>query len=148
MRLARKPNRPDISMAEAPHNLETISKHMARGVAWMISMRWVLKAVGVVNVIILARLLTPDDFGVIAMAMIIIGFLRALAETNVDSAVVRNENATEDDYNTAWTIRIISGIIMTTVLIVFAPFVSNYFNDARVVYVIQIIALQGLNFRI
>ena len=40
-------------MPETPHNLETISKHMAHGVAWTISMRWVLKAVGVANTIIL-----------------------------------------------------------------------------------------------
>ncbi len=131
-------------MEEQPHNLATISKHMVQGVAWMIFMRWVLRTVGVVNVIILARLLTPDDFGVIAMAMIVIGFLRALAETGVGAAVVRNENATEDDYNSAWTLKIIAGLLMTVVLITLAPLVAKYFDDERVLFVMQIIALQSL----
>ena len=45
----------------------------------MLSMRWSLKLIGLVNTIIIVRLLAQDDFGVIAMAMIIIGFLTEIS---------------------------------------------------------------------
>lgn len=46
---------------------------MAKGAIWMVMMRWSLKAIGLVNTVIIARLLSPDDFGVVAMALIVVG---------------------------------------------------------------------------
>ena len=47
--------------------------HMLRGSAWMIAMRWAIRLTGLISTIILARLLTPEDFGVVAIAMIVVG---------------------------------------------------------------------------
>ena len=44
-----------------------IGVHIARGAAWMVSMRWLMRAIGLINTIVLARLLSPDDFGIMAM---------------------------------------------------------------------------------
>ncbi|MFT6583702.1 MAG: O-antigen/teichoic acid export membrane protein [Alphaproteobacteria bacterium] len=58
---------------EEQHNYKSISSHMAKGAIWMVMMRWSLKAIGLVNTVIIARLLSPDDFGVVAMALIVVG---------------------------------------------------------------------------
>ncbi len=107
-------------------------------------MRWSLKLIGVVNTVIIARLLAPDDFGVIAMAMILVGFLTEISETNVAIALIRNKDTTRDDYNSAWTIKVVTGVILTIVLIGLAPFMAIFYGDPRVEIVIQIISFRCL----
>lgn len=136
----------DDDIEPKPHDFESISGSMVRGTAWMISMRWSLKLIGVVNTVIVARLLAPDDFGVMAMAMIVVGFLTEIAETNVAVALIRNQHATEDDYNSAWTVNIMVGGLLAVVLFTAAPLMAKYYGDPRVETVIQIIAFRPLIF--
>ena len=130
--------------AKEQHSLSTLTPHIVSGSAWMIGMRWALRGIGLVNTIILARLLTPDDFGVIAMAMIAVGFLQTMAEANVDIAILRNQDAKDDHFHTAWTIKVISGIAITCVLYLLAPHLANYYGDARVEIIIYVTALRAL----
>lgn len=136
----------DADKDEKPHDLKSISGKMVQGTAWMVSMRWSLKLIGVVNTVIIARLLAPDDFGVIAMAMIIVGFLTEVSETNVAVALIRNKDATRDDYNSAWTIKILIGLLLMVILIGSAPFIAKYYGDPRVEIVIQITSIRSLLF--
>ena len=60
----------------------------------MVGMRWGMRLIGLVSTIILARLLTPADFGIVAMAMVVVGLLEIIAFTGVDLALIRDGNAT------------------------------------------------------
>jgi len=117
---------------------------MAKGAMWMVGMRWSLRFVGLLNTLIIARLLTPDDFGVSTMAWIVVEFLMMLAETNVDIGVLRNNKFTRDYLDSAWTVKIISGTLIFVVLVLIAPLANIYYNDDRVSLVIQIVALRAL----
>lgn len=120
----------------------TISNHMARGAAWMVSIRWCVRALDVVTMIILARLLTADDFGIFATGMLIVSFLEVLTQAGIDIALIRNSSATREHYDAAWTIQIMQGMVVTLGLIVMAPIIGNLFNDNRVILVIQLLALR------
>ena len=63
-----------MSAPERPESSIRAGRELARGSAWMIGMRWAIRGVGLVSTIILARLLAPDDFGVVAMAMVAVAF--------------------------------------------------------------------------
>lgn len=128
---------------EEQHNYKSISTHMAKGAIWMVAMRWCLKAIGLVHTIIIARLLTPDDFGIVAMALIIFAFLEIMSNVNVDMILIRNKNAAKEDYDSAWTIKVLTGLGVTAMLMILAPFLSTYFNDDRVVAVVQIVSLRA-----
>lgn len=124
-------------------DFSSVKGHMARGAVWMVAMRWSLRLVGLVNTIIMARLLSPTDFGIIAMAWIIVDFLTMLAETDVDVALVRNPQATRDHYDTAWTIKILSGLAIAAALFLVAPLVALYYGDERVTTVMRIVSLRA-----
>lgn len=125
------------------HDLQSVGQHMARGAAWMIGMRWFLRSIGMINTVILARLLTPDDFGVVAMSMIVMNFLVALSDTNVEIALLRNPDAGRDHYNSAWTVKLMLGAGVSLVLFLVAPIVADFYNEPRVTLVIRIIAIQA-----
>lgn len=123
--------------------LSAVGRHMARGAAWMIGMRWFLRSIGMINTVILARLLTPDDFGVVAMSMIVMTFLMALSDTNVEIALLRKADAGRDHYDSAWTVKILLGATVTLVLFLVAPLVADFYDEPRVTLVIRIIAIQA-----
>jgi lipopolysaccharide exporter len=109
-----------------------------------VAMRWFDRLVGVISTIILARLLLPEDFGIIAMASVAIALADVLLDFGVNVALIRNPNVTQAHYNTAWTIRLIQASIATTALILAAPFAADYFNDDRVRPVLRVLAFSLL----
>jgi len=126
------------------HDFASLKGHMAKGALWMVGMRWSLRLIGLLNTLIIARLLTPDDFGVSTMAWIVVEFLMMLAETNVDIGVLRNNKFTRDYLDSAWTVKIISGVVIFVVLMAIAPLTELYYEDHRVPLVIQIVSLRAL----
>jgi lipopolysaccharide exporter len=114
---------------------------VVRGAALTVGMRWVDRLVGIASTLILARLLVPDDFGVIAMASLVIGLIDVLFDIGVHVALIQNTEATDDHYHTAWTLRLLQAVAATLIIIGVAPFAADYFNDARITAVLQVSAV-------
>jgi lipopolysaccharide exporter len=110
----------------------------------MIAMRWATRALGLVSTIILARLLAPEDFGLIATAMVVVGFLEVLTHTGVDLALIRDRQATREHYDTAWTFEILQGAVLAIVLAAIAPYAARHFGDPRVADVVYMTAVRAL----
>jgi len=110
----------------------------------MIAARWGMRLIGLASTIILARLLTPDDFGIIALAMIVVGLLDAVAYAGVDLALMRPGADSKAHYDTAWTIQIVQGLLLAGALFAIAPFAAAFLVQPRVQAVIQVIALRPL----
>lgn len=133
-----------MSTPEPPERLIRAGRELARGSAWMIGMRWAIRGVGLVSTVILARLLAPDDFGVVAMAMVAVAILQSFAASGTDLALLRNTKATREHYDTAWTLEIIQGVVLAIVLFATAPLVGGHFEDPRVTEVVRMLSLRAL----
>jgi len=107
----------------------------------MIGMRWAIRGIGLLSTIILARLLSPDDFGVVAMAMVAVALLQSFSQSGVDLALLRAETPVREHYDAAWTMEVIQGALLATALFFAAPFVSVQFSDTRVDDAIRALAL-------
>lgn len=120
------------------------SRELAVGSAWMIGMRWAIRSVGLLSTVILARLLAPDDFGVVAMAMVAVAILQSFTQSGVDLALLRAETPLREHYDAAWTLEIIQGATLAAVLFLTAPLVAGQFEDPRVTAVIRAMSLAAL----
>jgi lipopolysaccharide exporter len=112
-----------------------------KGAILTVSMRWTDRLIGFGSTLILARLLVPADFGVVAMASLVVGLADVLLSLGVNVALIRNHNATPAHYNTAWTLRLAQSAIAATVVFVAAPAAALYFNDPRIIPVLRFMAL-------
>lgn len=117
-------------------------RRMVTGAAWMVGARWAMRSIGLVSTIILARLLRPEDFGLVAMGAITVQFVRVFADAGQALAVIRDVNATNEHFDTAWTMSVIIGAVVAAVLIAGAPLAGWYFHDPRAVLVVQVVALK------
>ncbi|KGJ96786.1 oligosaccharide flippase family protein [Colwellia psychrerythraea] len=110
----------------------------------MLSASWIAKALGLISTIILARLLTPEDFGLVAITMLVVHFLDVFANTGTQQYLLSKDVVDNDDLNTAWSLNMIFRIIITLALLVLAVPIANFFeadlaNAFRVSAVILII---------
>jgi O-antigen/teichoic acid export membrane protein len=110
----------------------------------MIGGRWVVRGIGLVSTVILARLLTPADFGLVAMAMLVIGALQVLSETGQRQAIIRMASPERAHYDTAWTISVLIGIGIAAFLAVAAPLTARWFGEPRLLPIMSLLALRPL----
>lgn len=107
-------------------------------------MRWAVRGTGLVSTVILARLLTPADFGLVAMATLVIGLLETFSNLGVDHLLMRTRALDRTQYDTAWTIKIIQYSVLAVVLFLTAPLAAAYFKEPRLIEAIRILALSTL----
>lgn len=98
------------------------------------------KLIGVVSTLILARVLVPEDFGLVAIATLFMGFLDVLANTGTTQYLLRSDTIDSDTVNTSWTIDLILRTFIALVMIVVAPFVSDYYEDSRLTAIFYVFA--------
>jgi O-antigen/teichoic acid export membrane protein len=113
---------------------------MASGVAWMAGARMIVRALGALSTLILARLLAPSDFGLIAMATSLIALLELLSAFSFDLALIRRPDSTADDFDTAWTLNVLFALAIALVLFVSAPFAADFYREPRLQTVMYLVA--------
>lgn len=107
----------------------------------VVAMRWTDRLIGLLSTLILARVLTPADFGIIAMSSVLVGLIDVLLDLGVNMALIQNKDADDEDFNTAWTIRLIQAIAVTIIVFLLAPLAASYYRDPRVADVTRLMAL-------
>jgi len=117
---------------------------MLHGSAWMIGLRWSLRLTGIVSTAVLARLLTPADFGIIAIAMLLIGLVEAFGETGERLALIRQSSLERSYYDTAFCLQFLIGIAVALTVFFLAPLTMAYFHEPRAVAVMRVLALRAV----
>jgi O-antigen/teichoic acid export membrane protein len=118
-----------------------IYSHMLRGSVWAILMRWCIRIIGLVSTVILARVLAPTDFGLVAMGTLMIGLLTTFSELGEGQLLMREPNVTRAHCDTAWTIRLLKSIGIALILALGAPLAVRYFREPRAAQVFYVLAL-------
>ena len=120
------------------------SGSIVKGAFTYVLMRWTDRLIGFVSTLILARLLVPADFGVIAMTSLVIGIADVLLDLGVNVALIQNRAAIQAHFNTAWTLRIMQAAWTVMVISLAAPLAGDYFHDPRIVPVLRVACLGSL----
>lgn len=99
---------------------------------WMVGARIISRLVDLGTMSVLARVLRPQDFGVVAIAMTIIYILETCLEMPVSQALVRLENLTRAHYDTAFTLSALRGLVLTVVVCGLSVPFSLVYGDPRI----------------
>jgi lipopolysaccharide exporter len=118
-----------------------VNSSIARGAMWMLTLRFSVKGIALVSTMILARLLMPEDFGLIALAMSVYSFLELMRAFGFGTALIQNQSASRRHYDTAWTLQFIfsSGAALLLVLVAYP--VSQFYDESRLFYVLIMLAV-------
>lgn len=112
---------------------------IARGAAWMVLFKIVDRAVGLVSTVVLARLLVPADFGLVAMAMSVIALLELATAFGFDVALIQRPSPTRDDFDTAWTLNLAIAIGVGALTAALAVPTADFYKEPRLVEVMLVL---------
>jgi O-antigen/teichoic acid export membrane protein len=113
---------------------------MARGAAWMVAFRLFDRSIGIVSTAVLARLLVPADFGLVAMAMSVIAVIELATAFSFEVALIQKADPQREHYDTAWTLNILMALGGSLVTAALAFAAAGWYGDARLVPVMLCIA--------
>lgn len=103
--------------------------------------RFSVKGLGFIIGIVLARLLSPDDFGLIAIMMVFINLSLAIIEGGLNTALVQSKEADDKDYSTVFYISASLAAIMVVVIFFSAPFIASYYKSSSLILPLRVYAL-------
>lgn len=106
---------------------ESLKNKAIKGTVWSAVDNIVQYGVSFVVSIVLARLLTPDDYGLIGIILIFTAICNAIINSGFSTALIRKKNITENDYNTAFIVNIVLSFILYVVLCLGAPLIADFF---------------------
>jgi len=113
---------------------------MAAGAAWMVAARLFDRGLGLISTLILARLLVPADFGLIAMATSVVALLDAFTSFGFDAALIRQPAARREHFDTTWTLHLLVAAIVGASLLLAAFPAAWFFDEEKLVPVMVAIA--------
>lgn len=124
----------------------SLRKKTIYGVFWSAIDRFASQGIAFIISIVLARLLTPDDYGIIAMLSIFISVSQAFVDSGFSSAIVQKQNRTELDLSTALYANMGIGIIFYLILFFCSPFIASFYNEPILESVTKVLGLVFLIF--
>jgi PST family polysaccharide transporter len=124
--------------------MNQIGSKVAKGAVWMVGLKFVERGIGFVSTLVLARLLLPADFGLVAMAMAVFAFVEIAGSFGFDLALIRNQKADRAQYDSAWTLQVGYAILASAVLAALAIPTATFFSDVRLQGVMLVLAAVAL----
>ena len=123
---------------------ESLSRRVVKSGFWVFALRITDRVFYLTRLIILARILSPNDFGLLGIAMLAMLTLENFSQTGFQVALIQKKENIEDYLNSAWTIGILRGVVLFSILYFIAPYVAVFFNVPPAKPVIQVIGLSIL----
>jgi len=116
-------------------------KQAKAGVFWTFLQQFSVQIINFGVQIVLARLLMPSDFGLIAMIVIFIAVGQTLSDSGMTSSLIRNKENTEDDYGTVFITNLLVSTIIYIVIFLASPFIANFYEQEILAPLLRVYAL-------
>lgn len=112
---------------------------------WLTAMNVSDRVLQLALLVVLARLLSPQDFGLLGIALLTLGAMKRFTTLGLNSAMIQRKDADVDRYlDTAWSLKLARGVFIAAVLFVAAPGIAGFFGEPRATAIVQVIALSPL----
>ena len=107
----------------------SIRNQTISGVKWAAIERFSYEGINFLVGIILARLLSPEDYGTVGMLAIFLSVSRTFIDSGFTSALIRKIERTESDFSTAFIVNLLISLVVVLILLLGAPYVADFYNS-------------------
>lgn len=121
--------------------MASLKVQMAKGVMWTAAGKYTGIVMSIIISMVLARLICPEDFGVVAIAQVAISFVSILSDLGIGSAVIQNKTLDEKDLNSIFTFTVLLGITLFVLFCIATPFIANFYGNKKLIPVCIMIAI-------
>jgi len=118
---------------------DNLKQKMLGALAWSTIDRFGQQVVQFVIGLFLARLLTPDDYGLIGMVMLFVALSNTLVDSGFVQALVRKQDVDDTDYNSVFYFNILIGIVLYIILFFSAPLIADFYNQPKLIDICRVV---------
>jgi len=120
--------------------MSTIVQRFTLGAGWLFGHRWIDRLLDFAAIVVLARLLAPEDFGLVAIAASVAAIIEGLSAFDVNKALIQTRDESRALYDCAWTLSVLRGLLSAICILLVIPFLS----DPRLAAVLGALSLSPL----
>lgn len=114
--------------------------HAIAGFSWQTVQKGFNALLSFAKIFVLARILSPEDFGLFSLTMIALGITESFTETGINITMIQSKNSIRYYLNTAWVIAIMRGFAIGILMILLGWFMSNYYSESVLLPLISVTA--------
>jgi len=118
-----------------------LSKLAVSGIKWSSVSQAGKQIIQYITTIMLASILSPTDFGIIAMAMVVIGFLEIFKDLGTSAAIIHIQETTEELLSSIFFTNVFFGLLIAATIILLSPFISEFYNSPKLISVLNVLAI-------
>ncbi len=126
---------------QGPEIVPVLKHAAASGVKWTSLAHAARMGLHLLTTSVFALLLTPADFGLLGMAMVVVGFVTVFKDLGTGAAVVQSREADEETLSTLFWANCAFGLLAGAALVLLAPAVGGFFREPRLIPILQVLAL-------
>lgn len=119
----------------------SLKKKSATALSWDLGGSLAKTLSGFVISIFLARLLTPEEFGLVGMAMVFISVSQVFIDIGFASALIQNQKTTNLSYSSVFWLNIVLGIILTFIFYISSPYIGNFYDNQEITKLVKWLSL-------
>ncbi len=118
---------------------QSLSGKTARGTFWVFTLRIIDRLFKLIRIIILARILSPDDFGIFGIALLVLSILGSFSQTGFSQALIQKREDIRSYLDTAWTVRVIRAVLIAIIVFLLAKPAAAFFGAPGAEYILRVI---------
>lgn len=111
------------------------------GGVWLSFFRGTEQILGFLKIVVLARILSPSDFGLFGIAMLALSALETVSETGMFHTLVQKKGDIRRYLDTAWSINVIRSVVVAAILFIFAPWIAAFFDEPLATQLVRAVGL-------
>ena len=121
--------------------MPSIKQEMLHGVFWSAIEKYSGIVVSLIVSAVLARLISPEDFGTVAIVTVIINFFSIFATMGIFPAIIQRNDLTQKDLDSIFTYSILGGLCLSSLLFCLSWKIADFYNDGSLVFISQILSV-------
>lgn len=120
---------------------ESLKNKTVKGTIWSMVERLSVQGVSFVVMVIMARILTPTDYGLVGMLTIFIAISQSLIDSGFSQALIRKQNRSQVDCSTVFYFNIVVGVVIYILLYICAPLIARFYEEPILSSITRLISL-------
>jgi O-antigen/teichoic acid export membrane protein len=122
----------------------SLKKQAVNSIKWTTISASINSIIQIIQLFILARLLGPEDFGLMAIVMVVIGFSQIFIDMGISNAIIYKQEIKNDQLSSLFWLNIFIGILFLGLLMLLSPIISRFYENYKLILLINIVAITFL----
>lgn len=124
--------------------MESLKNKVGKALFWSALQKYSNMAVTIVVSMVLARLLTPEQFGVVAISSVFINFLSVFSTMGIGPAIIQRNDLTDDDYNNIFTFSLVVGVAIAAMFFGSSWLIADFYGNWQLIPICQVLSISLL----